>query len=138
MTRQPDLCVGFAWLVTVDLDHLRVLRQRFQLAVNPQHDHDDREHESIAHEPVDASHYHHVGLLPRYQEPNLTHAAFVDAFESADCFFASDRAIFDQLFTLFDRTGDDEILAVEFLVGVCALLQGDLTTKLQGALHSCS
>lgn len=130
--------MGFVWLVTVDLDHLRVLRQHFQLAASLQHDHDDREHDSIAHEPVDANHYHHVGLLPRHQEPNLTHASFMDAFESADCFFASDCAIFDRLFTLLDRTGDDEILAAEFLVGVCALLQGDLTTKLQGALHSCS
>lgn len=128
------VCVCFVWLLTVDLDHLHALRQHFQLAVSPQHDHDDPEPQSISEAPVDASRRHHsVLMLPRRQEPNLSHAAFAAALESADCFFASDRAIFDRIFTLLDRTGGDEILAAEFLVGVCALLSGDLATKLQGA-----
>lgn len=76
-----------------------------------------------------ASEYH--VQYERRREPNLNHARFHEALESAD-FFSSDVAIFDHMFTLLDRTGDEVIFAHEFLIGVCALLRGDLATKLQG------
>ncbi|GMF34816.1 unnamed protein product [Phytophthora fragariaefolia] len=51
---------------------------------------------------------------------------------------ASDRAIFDRMFTLMDRTGDEQVLAVQFLIGASLLLRGSLGVKLQAALQFAS
>ncbi|KAG6614312.1 uncharacterized protein IUM83_14473 [Phytophthora cinnamomi] len=53
-------------------------------------------------------------------------------------FVASDRAISDRLFTLMDRTGDERILATQFLIGASVLLRGPLDVKLQAALQFAS
>ncbi|RLN96728.1 hypothetical protein BBJ28_00015891 [Nothophytophthora sp. Chile5] len=71
------------------------------------------------------------------REPDLFCDEFDEALDSAQ-FAASDRAIFDRLFTLLDRTGDDRILASEFLVAASLLLRGSLHVKLQAALDFAS
>ncbi|RLN88373.1 hypothetical protein BBJ28_00006165 [Nothophytophthora sp. Chile5] len=71
------------------------------------------------------------------REPDLFCDEFEEALDSAQ-FAASDRAIFDRLFTLLDRTGDDRILAREFLVAASLLLRGPLHVKLQAALDFAS
>ncbi|KAG7381659.1 hypothetical protein PHYPSEUDO_005758 [Phytophthora pseudosyringae] len=68
------------------------------------------------------------------READLSCEDFEEALNSVR-FAASDRAIFDRLFTLLDRTGDERILAIQFLVGASALLRGSLDVKLQAALQ---
>jgi hypothetical protein len=68
------------------------------------------------------------------READLSCDEFEEALNSVK-FAASDRAIFDRLFTLLDRTGDDRILAAQFLVGASVLLRGSLEIKLQAALQ---
>eukprot|EP00638_Chattonella_subsalsa_P017184 CAMPEP_0117850326 /NCGR_PEP_ID=MMETSP0949-20121206/21614_1 /TAXON_ID=44440 /ORGANISM="Chattonella subsalsa, Strain CCMP2191" /LENGTH=164 /DNA_ID=CAMNT_0005697685 /DNA_START=47 /DNA_END=542 /DNA_ORIENTATION=+ len=43
----------------------------------------------------------------------------------------SDAEILDRLFTMVDRTGDDQIFFRDFIVGVAPLITGDLMEKLQ-------
>ncbi|KAG9398123.1 hypothetical protein AC1031_014924 [Aphanomyces cochlioides] len=66
-------------------------------------------------------------------EPNLSREEFNAALESVD-FHDSDRAIFDRLFTMLDKTGDDVINSREFLVGVAPLVKGNLSSKIALAL----
>ncbi|GMF10036.1 unnamed protein product [Phytophthora lilii] len=68
------------------------------------------------------------------READLSCDEFEEALNSVK-FAASDRAIFDRLFTLLDRTGDERILAIQFLIGACLLLRGSLDVKLQAALQ---
>ncbi|POM78341.1 hypothetical protein PHPALM_4137 [Phytophthora palmivora] len=68
------------------------------------------------------------------QEADLSSEEFEEALNSVT-FAASDRAIFDRLFTLLDRTGDERVLAMQFLIGVSVLLRGSLDVKLQAALQ---
>lgn len=68
------------------------------------------------------------------READLSCEEFEEALNSVQ-FAASDRAIFDRLFTLLDRTGDERILAVQFLIGASLLLRGSLDIKLQAALQ---
>ncbi|KAL4146205.1 hypothetical protein PRNP1_012075 [Phytophthora ramorum] len=70
----------------------------------------------------------------QYREPDLGCDEFEEALNSVK-FAASDRAIFDRLFTLLDRTGDERILATQFLIGASLLLRGSLGVKLQAALQ---
>lgn len=70
--------------------------------------------------------------LHRRREPDLTQADFDHALGRAN-FYSADRAIFDRLFILLDRTGEDMVNTQEFLVGMCVLLKGDLAGKLQGS-----
>ncbi|KAF1784170.1 hypothetical protein PC129_g9266 [Phytophthora cactorum] len=71
------------------------------------------------------------------READLSCEEFEEALNSVG-FAASDRAIFDRLFTLLDRTGDDRIIAIQFLIGASALLRGSLDVKLQAALQFAS
>eukprot|EP00644_Phytophthora_capsici_P007721 jgi/Phyca11/126036/e_gw1.61.99.1 len=71
------------------------------------------------------------------READLSCEEFQEALHTVK-FAASDRAIFERLFTLLDRTGDDRILATEFLIGVSVLLRGSLQVKLQAALEFAS
>ncbi|KAK1936942.1 hypothetical protein P3T76_009720 [Phytophthora citrophthora] len=71
------------------------------------------------------------------READLSCEDFEEALNSVK-FAASDRAIFDRLFTLLDRTGDERIFATEFLIGVSVLLRGSLEVKLQAALQFAS
>ncbi|OWY94235.1 hypothetical protein PHMEG_00036093 [Phytophthora megakarya] len=76
------------------------------------------------------------------REPNLSSEEFEEALDSVT-FAASDRAIFDRIFTLLDRTGDERVLALQFLISVlhCNLhrmLRGPLDVKLQAALQFAS
>ncbi|KAL3664633.1 hypothetical protein V7S43_010382 [Phytophthora oleae] len=76
------------------------------------------------------------GDLPT-READLSCEEFEEALNSVK-FAASDRAIFDRLFTLLDGTGDERILATEFLIGASVLLRGSLDVKLQAALQFAS
>ncbi|EEY60854.1 uncharacterized protein PITG_13603 [Phytophthora infestans T30-4] len=71
------------------------------------------------------------------READLSCEEFEEALNSVG-FAAADRAIFDRLFTLLDRTGDDRIFAIQFLIGTSALLRGSLDVKLQAALQFAS
>ncbi|ETN10400.1 hypothetical protein PPTG_10536 [Phytophthora nicotianae INRA-310] len=71
------------------------------------------------------------------READLSCEEFEEALNSVG-FAASDRAIFDRIFTLLDRTGDERILAFQFLIGAAALLRGSLDVKLQAALQFAS
>lgn len=62
---------------------------------------------------------------------DLSWATFLHALDVAK-FAPSDRAILERMFTLMDKTGDEFVSRRELLVGACVLLQGDLTSKLQG------
>ncbi|KAE8884631.1 hypothetical protein PF005_g13702 [Phytophthora fragariae] len=71
------------------------------------------------------------------READLGCDEFEEALNSVN-FAASDRAIFDRLFTLMDRTGDERILAIQLLIGASVLLRGSLDIKLQAALQFAS
>ena len=43
----------------------------------------------------------------------------------------SDAEILDRLFTMFDKTGDNQVNFKEFSVGIAPLISGDVTEKLQ-------
>lgn len=115
----------------VDADRLRILTQlfldRIRKPSSADNDSDDTG-DAASHTSPPMFHVHHE----RRHEPTLSRTHFLEALATAD-FFASDVSIFDRIFTLLDRTGDDAIYAHEFLVGVCALLRGDLTAQLQGS-----
>ncbi|KAG2520831.1 hypothetical protein JM16_005623 [Phytophthora kernoviae] len=68
------------------------------------------------------------------READLSCNEFEEALNSVQ-FAASDWAIFDRLFVLLDRTGDERIIAVQFLIAVSLLLRGSLEVKLQGAFQ---
>lgn len=115
------------------------LRQLFAQATHSSESHCESappvEDTSAAIDTDDSDPHHDHSCQPlesRRHEPNLSYAQFHDALASADV-FDSDVAIFDRMFTLLDRTGDEAIAADEFLVSICALLRGDLASKLHGA-----
>ncbi|KAG7395470.1 hypothetical protein PHYBOEH_003700 [Phytophthora boehmeriae] len=68
------------------------------------------------------------------READLSCNEFEEALDSVQ-FAASDRAIFDRLFVLLDRTGDERIIAIQFLIAASLLLRGSLEVKLQGAFQ---
>ncbi|TYZ68179.1 hypothetical protein PybrP1_000982 [[Pythium] brassicae (nom. inval.)] len=122
-----------AEITQFDADRLRVLKQLFLAIVTPSSADDDCEGDTggaLSHHRSLSYHAQHA----RRHEPNLRHTQFLEALESTD-FFSSDVAIFERMFTLLDRTGDEVIFAHEFLIGVCALLRGDLAAKLQVAFE---
>ncbi|GMI50485.1 hypothetical protein ScalyP_jg2410 [Parmales sp. scaly parma] len=59
----------------------------------------------------------------------ITRSEFREALESVGV-TESDTEILDRLFTMFDKTGDDQVNFREFVVGVCPLITGDVISKL--------
>ena len=55
----------------------------------------------------------------------ITRSEFREALESVGV-TESDTEILDRLFTMFDKTGDDQVNVREFVVGVCPLITGEL------------
>lgn len=47
----------------------------------------------------------------------------------------NDADIFDRLFTMYDKTGDDQIVFKEFIVGICPLISGSHTEKIDFAFQ---
>jgi Ca2+-binding EF-hand superfamily protein len=47
----------------------------------------------------------------------------------------NDADIFDRLFTMYDKTGDDQIMFKEFIIGICPLISGTHGEKIEFALQ---
>jgi Ca2+-binding EF-hand superfamily protein len=47
----------------------------------------------------------------------------------------NDADIFDRLFTMYDKTGDDQIVFKEFIVGICPLISGTHLEKIDFAFQ---
>ena len=47
----------------------------------------------------------------------------------------NDADIFDRLFTMYDKTGDDQIVFRELIVGICPLISGSLIDKITFAFQ---
>ena len=59
----------------------------------------------------------------------ITRVEFRSALEAV-AITESDVEILDRLFTMFDKTGDDQVNFREFVVGVSPLITGDVASKL--------
>ena len=46
----------------------------------------------------------------------------------------NDADIFDRLFTMYDKTGDDQIVYKDFVMGICPLISGTHNEKIEFAL----
>ena len=69
-------------------------------------------------------------LAAREGNPNtITRAEFREALEIVGV-TESDTEILDRLFTMFDKTGDDQVNFREFIVGISPLITGDVVSKL--------
>jgi Ca2+-binding EF-hand superfamily protein len=47
----------------------------------------------------------------------------------------NDADIFDRLFTMYDKTGDDQIVFKDFIMGICPLISGTHTEKIEFAMQ---
>jgi Ca2+-binding EF-hand superfamily protein len=47
----------------------------------------------------------------------------------------NDADIFDRLFTMYDKTGDDQIVFKDFIMGICPLVSGSHTEKIEFAFR---
>jgi Ca2+-binding EF-hand superfamily protein len=47
----------------------------------------------------------------------------------------NDADIFDRLFTMYDKTGDDQIVFKDFVMGICPLISGTHTEKIEFAFQ---
>lgn len=67
--------------------------------------------------------------------PNtITRAEFKDGLDSVGI-VESDREILDRLFTMLDKTGDNQINFKEFVVGISPLITGETNDKLSFAFE---
>mmetsp|Transcript_26464 Transcript_26464/g.87598 ORF Transcript_26464/g.87598 Transcript_26464/m.87598 type:complete len:202 (+) Transcript_26464:79-684(+) len=71
----------------------------------------------------------------RQGNPNIvTKEEFHEAFQGVDV-SQSDRDVFDRLFVMLDRTGEDRINHKEFMMGVCPFISGTTLAVLQLAFE---
>lgn len=49
----------------------------------------------------------------------------------------SDKEVLDRLFTMFDRTGDDQVFFKDFICGVAPLVSGDVRVRRDNTTSSC-
>ena len=69
-------------------------------------------------------------LAKREGNPHtITRGEFREALEIVNV-SESDTEILDRLFTMYDKTGDDQVNFREFIVGVSPLITGDVVSKL--------
>lgn len=70
-----------------------------------------------------------------YYHANITKRTFNDGLEFVT-FHPSDRELFSRLFTMLDKTGDDEINYQEMLISMAMILKGDLAYKFEGKVNT--
>mmetsp|Transcript_21384 Transcript_21384/g.42709 ORF Transcript_21384/g.42709 Transcript_21384/m.42709 type:complete len:201 (+) Transcript_21384:234-836(+) len=69
-------------------------------------------------------------LAAREGNPHtITRSEFRESLEAVGV-TESDTEILDRLFTMFDKTGDDQVNFREFVVGISPLITGDVVSKL--------
>ena len=71
----------------------------------------------------------------RNGNPNMIRRTQFTEVLSAVNISQNDADIFDRLFTMYDKTGDDQISFREFIVGICPLISGTNAEKIDFAFR---